>query len=284
MDDDVVVVDVEVVGGSPLINVPNTSRTMSSMMSPASVDDDLTARRRPRTPPRSPTRRGATAAHTTGARRRQRSTGPTKSPPMSGSSTHVGRPTPKRRATRSKSSPTSSNGPMSRANKSNPTSPEAGGAATQRTTATRSPTSDCSCESKAVYAYHGATDTGTPSTASTTCSGVASGHGGPAGGVAEPGGNGGFVGDVLGELRSGLVDVEIGLGSGRSRSGGRPPDGAEHGDGDRHRDCASPARQQTSVSHRQMPSVPRVRGPATPIGSIPLRTWKSTTAASVNGP
>ncbi len=82
---------------------------------------------------------------------------------------------------------------MSRANKLTPTSSGAGVAATQRTTATRSPTSDCNCESIAVYAYHGSTKTGRLPAAAATCSGVASGHGVPSDGTSEPAGNGGLA-------------------------------------------------------------------------------------------
>ena len=42
------------------------------------------------------------------------------------------------------------------------------------------------------------------------------------------------------------------------RTSGRPPDGTDHPNGDRHRDSASPAAQPTPCGHRQMPSVARV--------------------------
>ena len=44
-----------------------------------------------------------------------------------------------------------------------------------------------------MYEYHGSTETGRLPAAETTCSGVASGHGGPSAGTSEPAGSGGLA-------------------------------------------------------------------------------------------
>ncbi len=168
---------------------------------------------------------------------------PTKSPPISGSSTQAGRPTPKRRATRSKSSPTSSNGPMSRANKPNPTCPAVGGAATQWTTATLSPTSDCSCESKAVYAYHGATfDRDVPDCVVHLVRRRQRTRR-PVRWNRRTRRRRGVLGDELGELRPGLVDVDVRL---------RPDDPGPDGRPSRRR----PPRRRRASPKRRLSSAP----------------------------
>ena len=185
------------------------------------------------------------------------------------------------RATRSKSRPAASNGAMSRANRPTPTVPAAGGDATQWTTATRSPTSDCSCGSIAVYEYHGVDGHGDavrrhrrPAAASPA--GMAAR---PAG-TPDPGGNGGF--STMYSASSARASSMSNCAVGRRRPGGRPPDRRPARRPTPDGRDAAPTRDP--VGHRQIPSAACVWRSGDAVGSMPLRTWKSTTAASVSGP
>jgi hypothetical protein len=185
-----VVEAVVVVVGRPTISVSTTSGTSDTSIVDAEANADSLSDPDSAKPMIKPSRCHSErhlATDACGARHI-----PARSPLITGGSTHAACPTPKRRATRSKSNPDSSKGSMSRANSVTPGRPGDGAPPTQLTMVTWSPTSECSSESIAANACQVASETSTPPAASSTWVGVASGQGGPSDGASEPGGNTGL--------------------------------------------------------------------------------------------